>query len=74
MGKVYLVKDANKIRPIPCPCGSSIRLITRNDTPIANLILLILRILVSIIIKTVPNFTTPWRGRGKWNLERRRLI
>lgn len=37
MDKIYLVKDAKKIKSVPCPCGSSVRPITRNDTPIANL-------------------------------------
>jgi mannose-6-phosphate isomerase-like protein (cupin superfamily) len=37
MDKVYLVKDANKIRPIPCSCGLSVRPITRSDTIIANI-------------------------------------
>lgn len=33
----FIVKDQNKIKPIPCPCGSSIRLITSEDNPLVNL-------------------------------------
>jgi len=37
MDKDYLIKDTNKIKPVLCPCGMSIRPITRKDTSIANL-------------------------------------
>ncbi|HOJ61094.1 MAG TPA: cupin domain-containing protein [bacterium] len=32
----YLVKRAAGIPPVECPCGSSIRIITRDDTPVAG--------------------------------------
>jgi len=37
MDKLFLVKDANQIKPVACPCGLSIRPITIRDTFIANL-------------------------------------
>lgn len=33
----FIVKDQNKIKPIPCQCGSSIRLITSKDNSLVNL-------------------------------------
>ena len=36
MNKKFIVRDRDKIKAIPCPCGSSIRLITEKDTSIAN--------------------------------------
>jgi len=35
--KGYIVRNRNGIEPIACPCGSSIRLITKKDTSLANL-------------------------------------
>ena len=33
----YIVRHADEVEPVPCPCGSSTRIITRADTPVANL-------------------------------------
>ena len=37
MSKKYIVRNIKDVVPVPCPCGSSIRPITRSDTPVANL-------------------------------------
>jgi mannose-6-phosphate isomerase-like protein (cupin superfamily) len=37
MDKGYIVRNRNKTEPIVCPCGSSVRLITKKDTSLANL-------------------------------------
>lgn len=34
--KGYLVRHIDEVRPTPCPCGSSTRIITANDTPTAG--------------------------------------
>ena len=31
------VRHIEDVEPVPCPCGSSTRIITRQDTPVANL-------------------------------------
>jgi mannose-6-phosphate isomerase-like protein (cupin superfamily) len=36
-GKGYLVRHLDEVVPVPCPCGSSTRIIQRDDTPVANL-------------------------------------
>ncbi|MBW1697669.1 MAG: cupin domain-containing protein [Deltaproteobacteria bacterium] len=36
-GKGYLVRRQSEVQPVPCPCGSSVRIIQRQDTPVANL-------------------------------------
>jgi len=36
VNKNFIVRDRDQTKPIPCPCGSSIRLITKKDTSIAN--------------------------------------
>ena len=36
MNKNFIVRDRDQIKPIRCPCGSSIRLITKQDTSQAN--------------------------------------
>ena len=33
----YIVRNIKDVPPVPCLCGSSIRPITRKDTPVANL-------------------------------------
>ncbi len=33
----YIAKHKDDVEPIPCPCGSSTRIITKNDTLIAGL-------------------------------------
>jgi mannose-6-phosphate isomerase-like protein (cupin superfamily) len=35
--KGYIVKHIDQVDPVPCPCGSSTRIIQREDTPLANL-------------------------------------
>jgi mannose-6-phosphate isomerase-like protein (cupin superfamily) len=35
--KDYIVRHIEEIEPVPCPCGSSTRVITREDTGVANL-------------------------------------
>ncbi len=35
--KGYIARHMSEVQPVPCPCGSSTRIITREDTPIANL-------------------------------------
>jgi len=37
MGEAYIVRHIEDVEPVPCPCGWSTRLITRRDTPVANL-------------------------------------
>lgn len=37
INKGYIVRSKNEIEPIDCPCGSSIRLITKTDTSLGNL-------------------------------------
>ncbi|MFB3786929.1 MAG: cupin domain-containing protein [bacterium] len=32
----YIVKRAAEVPPVECPCGSSTRIITRDDTPVAG--------------------------------------
>lgn len=32
----YIVKHRDEIAPVPCPCGSSTRIITAQDTPAAG--------------------------------------
>ena len=32
-----IVRHIRDVEPVPCPCGSSIRPITKADTPVANL-------------------------------------
>jgi len=33
----YIVRNIKDVEPVPCPCGSSTRIITRKDTDVANL-------------------------------------
>jgi len=33
----YIVRNADQVEPVPCPCGSSTRVITRADTEVASL-------------------------------------
>ena len=35
--KGYIVRQQSDVAPVPCPCGSSTRIIQRQDTPVANL-------------------------------------
>ena len=35
--KGYLARHLKEGAPVPCPCGSSTRIITAEDTPVANL-------------------------------------
>jgi len=37
MAKRCIVRHIEDVEPVPCPCGSSTRLITRADTDVANL-------------------------------------
>ncbi len=37
MSKGYLYRKKSEVPPVPCPCGSSTRIITIADTPVANL-------------------------------------
>ena len=32
----YIVRHIEDVEPIPCPCGSSTRILTRQDTEVAN--------------------------------------
>ena len=32
-----IVRHIEDVKPVPCPCGSSFRIITRKDTEVANL-------------------------------------
>ncbi len=32
----YIVRHIDEVEPIPCPCGSSTRIITSADTPVAG--------------------------------------
>ena len=32
-----IVRNIKDVEPVPCPCGSSTRIITQNDTDVANL-------------------------------------
>ena len=32
-----IVRNIKDVEPMPCPCGSSTRIITQNDTDVANL-------------------------------------
>ncbi len=32
----YIVKQTSDVPPVVCPCGSSTRIITRDDTPVAG--------------------------------------
>ena len=32
----YVVKHRDDVQPIPCPCGSSTRIVTSEDTPVAG--------------------------------------
>lgn len=34
--KGYIVRHLDEVQPVPCPCGSSIRIITRADTETGN--------------------------------------
>ena len=36
-GKGYMVRHVDEVEPVQCPCGSSTRIIQRQDTPVANL-------------------------------------
>ena len=36
MDQNYIIRDRCQIMPVPCPCGSSIRLITSKDSSLAN--------------------------------------
>lgn len=36
MNQDYIIRDRYQTMAVPCPCGSSIRLITRRDTSLAN--------------------------------------
>jgi len=36
MEKGYLVRHAKDVVPTPCPCGSSTRIFTHSDGPVAN--------------------------------------
>jgi len=33
----YIVRHIEDVEPVPCPCGTSTRIITRDDTEVANL-------------------------------------
>ena len=37
MSPDYIVRHIEDVEPVPCPCGSSTRIITRADTEVANL-------------------------------------
>ena len=37
MKKSCIVRHIEDVKPVPCPCGSSTRIITRADTDVANL-------------------------------------
>jgi mannose-6-phosphate isomerase-like protein (cupin superfamily) len=37
MPKGYLARHLDDVTPVPCPCGSSTRIFTRDDGPIANI-------------------------------------
>ncbi|HID94633.1 MAG TPA: cupin domain-containing protein [Candidatus Latescibacteria bacterium] len=37
MPKGYFVRRLSEIKGVPCPCGTSYRPITREDTPVLNL-------------------------------------
>ena len=37
MAQRYIVRRLEDVKSVTCPCGSSTRLITRRDTPVANL-------------------------------------
>ena len=37
MGQDYIVRHIEDVESVPCPCGSSTRIITREDTEVANL-------------------------------------
>ncbi|MBN1807696.1 MAG: cupin domain-containing protein [Planctomycetes bacterium] len=36
-GEKYLYRRIDTVTPVPCPCGSSTRIVTRSDTAAANL-------------------------------------
>ena len=36
-GKGYMVRHVDEVVAVPCSCGSSTRIIQRQDTPVANL-------------------------------------
>jgi len=37
MAQTYIHRRRSDVEPVPCPCGSSTRLVTRADTDVANL-------------------------------------
>ncbi|MBS3763457.1 MAG: cupin domain-containing protein [Planctomycetes bacterium] len=37
MSKDYIVRHVDDCQTVPCPCGSSTRIITREDTEVANI-------------------------------------
>jgi len=68
MDKDYLIKDTNKIKPVLCPCGMSIRPITRKDTSIANLHVIHIKNSRKHYHKNCTEFYYIIEGKGKMEL------
>ena len=68
MDKLFLVKDANQIKPVACSCGLSIRPITIRDTFIANLHITQIKSSQKHYHKNCTEFYYIIEGQGKMEL------
>jgi len=68
MNRPFLVKDVNRIKPVVCPCGLSIRPITIQDTLIANLHITHIKNSKKHYHKNCTEFYYIIEGKGKMEL------
>ncbi len=73
MNKNYLIKDANKIKPVSCHCGMSIRPITRGNTTIANLHITHIKNSRKHYHKNCTEFYYIIEGKGRMELEEKEV-
>jgi|AntAceMinimDraft_17_1070374.scaffolds.fasta_scaffold04100_2 mannose-6-phosphate isomerase-like protein (cupin superfamily) len=73
MNKPYLVKNSNKIEPVICSCGLSVRPITCQDTSIANLHITHIKNSRKHYHKNCTEFYYIIEGKGKMQLGNREI-
>ena len=69
MSKEYIVRHIEDVEPVPCPCGSSTRIITRKDTPVANLHVTVIRDSQKHYHKGCTEYYYILEGGGKMELD-----
>ncbi|GIW79114.1 MAG: cupin [Gemmatales bacterium] len=66
--KGYLVRHVNDSPTVPCPCGQSTRILTRNDEPVCNLHVTFIKDSVMHYHKECTEVYYILQGRGKMEL------